>query len=147
LIRPCDSYCASGPFKQIQHQPARGLFRRVGAHAAHLFGGVVFLCIFNTAYSAEKPIDCADPRQSTGSIFTCVLAKSPKDSTITLGARVGQDTGEAYLSLLVPLYTRGQSLLFLNPRGVLKDEGNIGLGFRHMFGDNKVIVGANFYRD
>ena len=100
----------------------------------------------------------ARPKQ-IARLLLCILASidlglsavQAKEGTFTLGARIGQDVGEAYLSLLIPLYAQNQSILFFNPRGALKDEGetegNLGLGFRHMFGDNDFILGANVYRD
>ncbi len=69
----------------------------------------------------------------------------------TLGARVGNKTGEGFISILAPLSSREDSLLFLNPRFTLKDEGetegNIGLGFRKKLAGHDAILGANVYYD
>ncbi len=69
----------------------------------------------------------------------------------TIGGRIGDKTGEGFLSFIVPLKKDKNSLLFFNPRAALKDEGdaegNLGLGYRTMIGNNKAIVGANVFYD
>ena len=69
----------------------------------------------------------------------------------TIGGRLGEKTGEAYLSFMVPLQRTSDSLLFFNPRAALKDEGeaegNIGLGYRKLINSGKAIVGGNVFFD
>ncbi len=68
----------------------------------------------------------------------------------TVGGRLSSDMAEAYLSIFAPISASEDSVLFLNPRLALKDEGesegNFGIGYRKLFGD-RAILGANFYAD
>ncbi|MBT5032220.1 MAG: hypothetical protein HOM55_07990, partial [Proteobacteria bacterium] len=89
-------------------------------------------------------------------LFSAMLACAPSvgmtnSGNLSTGVRIGNDTGEAYLSLFVPIYSNEKTLIFFNPRGSLKDEGetegNVGVGFRHLLGDSSAIVGANIYYD
>ncbi|GHA13481.1 hypothetical protein GCM10008090_24020 [Arenicella chitinivorans] len=68
----------------------------------------------------------------------------------TVGGRLSSDMAEAYLSIFAPISSSEDSILFLNPRLALKDEGesegNFGIGYRKLFGDS-AILGANFYAD
>ncbi|MDZ7839516.1 MAG: inverse autotransporter beta domain-containing protein [Gammaproteobacteria bacterium] len=70
---------------------------------------------------------------------------------VNLGARIGNDTGEGFVDFILPLRTREDSILFLNPRASLKDEGetelNLGLVYRHQLPGRNVIFGANAYLD
>ena len=68
----------------------------------------------------------------------------------TVGGRLSSDMAEAYLSIFAPISSSEDSILFLNPRLALKDEGesegNFGIGYRKLFGES-AILGANFYAD
>lgn len=70
---------------------------------------------------------------------------------VNLGARVGNATGEGFVDFVLPLHSNGQSILFLNPRASLKDEGetelNLGLVARKKLPNTDVILGANAYLD
>ncbi len=105
----------------IRHSGISHRLRRVG------------LCLMTAVYCAVPPLSHGASGQTT------------------LGARVGNKTGEGFVSILAPLHGTDDSLLFLNPRFALKDEGetegNIGLGFRKKLGDRDAILGANVYYD
>ncbi len=68
----------------------------------------------------------------------------------SFGLRFGDKLAEGYIDLLAPLASWESDLLFLNPRFALGDEGanelNIGLGWRHAFGECG-LLGGNVYFD
>ena len=69
----------------------------------------------------------------------------------TLGVRGAEDILEGYIDLMGPLWAPDNGLLFLNPRGSLRDEGenefNIGLGYRQLVPAADIILGVNGYFD
>ncbi|RBP48754.1 inverse autotransporter beta domain-containing protein [Arenicella xantha] len=86
----------------------------------------------------------------TAALVAVPASAEERSGTATVGGRFSSDMAEAYLSILAPLSSTDDSLLFLNPRLSLKDEGesegNFGIGYRKLFGD-KAILGANLYAD
>lgn len=68
------------------------------------------------------------------------------------GVRFGTDDRTLFImDFIVPLYDGEKNLLFFNPRYTLGDgdgwETNLGLGYRHLLFDDKLILGANVYYD
>lgn len=78
------------------------------------------------------------------------IAANPEGNA-TVGAKFGSSTGEAYLSIFSPLSLTPDSVVFLNPRIAIKEEGanegNLGLGMRKVLPGGKAIIGANIYYD
>ena len=71
---------------------------------------------------------------------------------LTLGFQSRQSETEGIGDLLLPLWSPGgKGLLFLNPRTAFTDhsaeEGNLGLGYRHLLPDLNLILGANVFFD
>ena len=60
----------------------------------------------------------------------------PPPSTVTVGARAGDDTSDGYLDILAPISAYKKGLIYFNPRFGLGDEGsnevNVGLGIRQL---------------
>lgn len=71
--------------------------------------------------------------------------------TLTVGARFSEDLTDGYADLIVPFWAPGNSLFFLNPKLGINDESqdqySIGLGWRHLFPEQEVIIGANAFYD
>ena len=69
----------------------------------------------------------------------------------TLGVRTGEATLEGYVDLIGPVWAPTNGVLFLNPRGSLRDEGeneiNLGFGYRHLIPSQDFILGINGYFD
>lgn len=68
------------------------------------------------------------------------------------GIRFGSNSRViGYYDFMVPLYTSDTNVLFFNPKLSHDDrsgyEWNLGLGYRHMLMDEKLILGANAYWD
>jgi hypothetical protein len=66
--------------------------------------------------------------------------------------RFGTDDRTLYImDFIVPLYQGQKNLLFFNPRFTPNDvngwETNLGLGYRHLLFNDKLILGANIYYD
>ncbi|MBN1269769.1 MAG: inverse autotransporter beta domain-containing protein, partial [Kiritimatiellae bacterium] len=78
-----------------------------------------------------------------------VLADAPP--VVTLGAQGGDGVFEGFGDILAPFYLTENGLWFVNPRLVVTDEDeeelNVGLGYRHLFPDKSLILGANVYYD
>ena len=70
---------------------------------------------------------------------------------ITYGLYFGDQETESFGDILIPLASFKSGLLFINPRGTWNDddgqEFNFGLGYRHLFPERKVILGANIFYD
>ena len=70
---------------------------------------------------------------------------------VTLGARGGDGVAEGFGDVLVPVLMLKSGLVFLNPRAAMNDhdeeEYNLGLGYRHLLPDRRLILGANLYYD
>jgi len=64
---------------------------------------------------------------------------------------VGDKTGEGFLDILIPLYQQSDSIVFINPRVSLRDEGeveaNLGVGYRRKLPDKDIILGGNLFID
>ncbi len=91
-------------------------------------------------------------------IFLCAASASCEESQAvpdygqaTFGVRMGEATGEGFLDLLIPAVRTENGVFFVNPRAALKDAGanelNLGLGYRHLIGDDLAVAGANIYYD
>ncbi len=69
----------------------------------------------------------------------------------TFGVRMGDETGEGFLDFLIPAIRSDNGVFFVNPRVALKNEGanefNLGMGYRHLVGNDLAVVGANVYYD
>ncbi|MEI8352157.1 MAG: inverse autotransporter beta domain-containing protein, partial [bacterium] len=70
---------------------------------------------------------------------------------ITVGMHFGDQQAESSGDILVPVLSFKNSLIFINPRGTWNDsdgqEFNLGLGYRHLFPKQDIIVGGNAYYD
>ncbi|MFP4446792.1 MAG: inverse autotransporter beta domain-containing protein, partial [Desulfosudaceae bacterium] len=71
---------------------------------------------------------------------------------LTVGGRFGEaGYSQGYLDILAPVFRPGNGLVFINPRGTIGDgnrqEVNLGLGYRHLLPDSKMILGGNVYYD
>jgi hypothetical protein len=68
---------------------------------------------------------------------------------LTVGGLTTEDYTEGIGDVVLPLYYNGQGLLFLNPRFSFTDrsaeEYNLGLGFRHLLADGRMIGGVNAF--
>ena len=74
------------------------------------------------------------------------------DGALTVGGRFGEGGySQGSLDILAPVFRTGNGLVFVNPRGTIGDgsrqEVNLGLGYRHLFPDSKMILGGNVYYD
>lgn len=73
------------------------------------------------------------------------------DGRFTFGGRAAEDEFEGFADVLVPVWLCRSGLWFVNPRGSSTDndeeETNLGLGYRHILPQKKVILGANVYYD
>ncbi|HFD33455.1 MAG TPA: hypothetical protein ENJ28_12205, partial [Gammaproteobacteria bacterium] len=87
----------------------------------------------------------------TGSAFCEKSQAVPDYGQATFGVRMGEGTGEGFLDLLIPAVRTDNGVFFVNPRAALKDAGanelNLGLGYRHLIGDDLAVAGANIYYD
>ncbi len=66
--------------------------------------------------------------------------------------RFGTDDRTLYImDILIPLYQGQKNVLFFNPRFTAQDidgwETNLGLGYRHLFLNDRLILGANVFYD
>jgi len=70
---------------------------------------------------------------------------------VTLGARAGDDVVEGFGDFILPVARISSGLLFISPRATFSDdeeeEYNLGIGYRYLVPDKKVIVGGNVYYD
>ncbi len=78
------------------------------------------------------------------------LARLPAE--LTVGFQTRESETEGIGDLLIPVWSSGgKGLLFVNPRTAMTDhdgkEVNIGMGFRHLLLNEKLILGANLYYD
>jgi hypothetical protein len=73
-------------------------------------------------------------------------------STVTVGARTGDDTSDGYLDILAPISAYKKGLIYFNPRFGLGEAGsnevNVGLGIRQLLGkSDQYMLGGNVYYD
>ena len=71
---------------------------------------------------------------------------------LTIGGRAGEaGYTQSFVDMLYPILQLDNGVLFVNPRGTLgedsRDEVNLGLGYRHLIPDSKLILGGNIYYD
>lgn len=70
---------------------------------------------------------------------------------VTFGGRISEHLADAYVDFLIPLWRGGSDVLFFNPRVLGDDDSrekySFGLGWRHLFPDQEIIIGANAYYD
>ena len=70
---------------------------------------------------------------------------------LTMGLHFGDQQAESSGDVLVPIMQFKSGLLFINPRGAWNDddgqEFNLGLGYRHLFPNRNIILGANMFYD
>jgi hypothetical protein len=86
------------------------------------------------------------------------LAAAPEtdDSSLPIyvrpSVRFGTDDRTLYImDILIPLYQGQKDVLFFNPRFTAQDidgwETNVGLGYRHLFLNDRLMIGANVFYD
>lgn len=72
------------------------------------------------------------------------------NTATTIGMRMGEESVEGYVDLILPLSSTDENVLFLNPRLSLSDQGqnemNVGVGYRHMVND-AFVIGTNIFVD
>ncbi len=99
---------------------------------------------------AEKPV-VKDPAVAKAEKAMTEQDRSLPLGAITLGARKGDNEVEGYGDFLLPIARISSGLLFISPRATFSDnneeEYNLGLGYRYLVPDRKVIVGGNVYYD
>jgi hypothetical protein len=79
------------------------------------------------------------------------VANSFPSGRLNVGIQFSEQQSESFGDILIPLYQRRNTLLFINPRGSWNDdesrECSVGLGARHLFAGKNMIVGANLFYD
>jgi hypothetical protein len=89
-------------------------------------------------------------------VLPAMAAETGDDPAWTIhfrpAVRFGTDNRTLYImDFMVPLYEGQKNLLFFNPRFTPNDvdgwETNLGLGYRHLLFDDRLILGANVYYD
>ncbi len=70
---------------------------------------------------------------------------------VTFGGRISEDLADGYVDFLIPLWRGGNDVLFFNPRVLGDDDSrerySFGMGWRHLFAEQEIIIGANAYYD
>ncbi len=107
------------------------------------------------AVAQQAPVPAAPaketPKQEAKTVVAAEAPVAPPPGRATLGVHFMDQDVETFGDLVLPVYSFKSGLLFVNPRGSINDsdgqEGNIGLGYRHLFPDKNFIVGANVYYD
>lgn len=70
---------------------------------------------------------------------------------VTFGGRISEHLADAYVDFLIPVWRGGSDVLFFNPRVLGDDDSrekySFGLGWRHLFPEQEIIIGANAYYD
>lgn len=73
------------------------------------------------------------------------------EGQVTLGGKFGEDVTAGYIDFLIPLFQGPNDLLFFDARVNGNDSSqevySFGLGYRHLFPDVEMILGANAFYD
>ncbi len=113
---------------------------------------VVFaLCPLLPAQAAKAKTK-AKPKESPPPAAVETESSTWPAAELTIGFQTRDSETEGLGDLLIPLWNPADAgLLFLNPRTAITDhdaeEGNIGLGYRHLLPKQKILLGANAYYD
>ena len=114
--------------------------------------GLFAALLFSTA-AAPSPSFAAKSKAAAKAVAPpAAEAATLPAAELTLGFQSRQSETEGIGDLLLPLWSPGgKGLLFLNPRTAFTDhsaeEGNLGLGYRHLLPDLNLILGANVFFD
>ena len=111
------------------------------------FAAILFVCCPLLAAHAAKAKTKADKPAP-------VQPPSPEwpSAEITVGIQASESQTEGVGDVLIPLWNPGgNGLLFVNPRTAITDrdaeEVNLGIGYRHLLPNQKVVLGVNAYYD
>ncbi|MDR3406765.1 MAG: inverse autotransporter beta domain-containing protein [Chthoniobacter sp.] len=101
------------------------------------FGAPQYVLRAATATEAPSEVQPPDPASHPGAV--------------TFGLGVYEHEIDESLDTLVPLATPEHGLFFFNPKLTMSDRLNpsvsIGLGYRHLFEDQKIIIGGHIFYD
>ena len=127
-----------------------------GITLSFIFLFAVFMLLSGTASTKDLPGELSSEEISMGSgLRTNIISYTGDGPGYTLyfrpGIRFGSNRVIGYFDILAPIYFTDKSVLFFNPKVSFDDregyEWNLGLGYRHMLLDDKLIIGGNIFWD
>jgi parallel beta-helix repeat protein len=105
---------------------------------------------------ADNPVKTGTDVDLGGAVIRDSVSYAGESPGWTIYVRPGvrfnnRDRVVGYLDFLVPLYFSEKSLLFFNPKASFDSEDNVewnvGIGYRHLLADDRLILGGNVFYD
>lgn len=98
-----------------------------------------------------QPVATSPAGTGAASKMSTPMIESEPYGQMTFGAKFSEDLQTGYADILSGLFHNENNALFLNLRGTFGDNDqqlySLGLGFRHLFEEPGIIIGANVYYD
>ena len=112
---------------------------------------VVAMGMASGAWAQQAPATAKSAEQEKAAASEPQWSNSLLPGQVNMGIHFGDQQTESFGDMLVPILSSKTGLLFVNPRGTWNDadgqEFNLGLGYRQLFPEKNIILGANVFYD